>query len=46
MAARWLAAGNGAELLVGPGGAHVYVALPVRLAELALARMDAFLGSL
>ncbi len=46
MAGRWAAAGNGSELAVYPGGAHVFTAFPGRLAEQALARIDDFLSEL
>lgn len=46
MAARWAAAGGAAELAAWPGGAHVFVAFPGALTELALARMDSFLDGL
>jgi acetyl esterase/lipase len=43
MHARWLAAGNAAELAIYPGGAHGFTLFPNALAEQAAARMDAFL---
>jgi acetyl esterase/lipase len=43
MHARWLAAGNVAELAIYPGGAHGFTLFPNALAEQAAARMDAFL---
>jgi acetyl esterase/lipase len=43
MYARWLAAGNAAELAIYPGGAHGFTLFPNALAEQASARMDAFL---
>jgi acetyl esterase len=43
MYARWIAAGNQAELAVYPGGAHGFTLFPNALAEQASARMDAFL---
>lgn len=45
MAKRWEAAGNRAELNIGPGGAHVFTAFSGRLARTALARIDSFLDS-
>lgn len=45
MSARWLAAGNGADLLVAPGGAHVFVRFPGSAADAANARIDAFLSA-
>lgn len=46
MAKRWEAAGNRAELNIGPGGAHVFTAFSGRMARTALARVDSFLDSL
>ncbi len=43
MHARWVAAGNAAELAIYPGGAHGFTLFPNGLAEKASARMDAFL---
>lgn len=43
MAARWIAAGNEAELSVWPGSAHVFTSLPDPNAEPAYARVMAFL---
>jgi acetyl esterase/lipase len=44
MHARWVAAGNPAELAVYPGGAHGFTLFPNDLAKAATARMDAFLN--
>ena len=46
MSARWQAAGNEADLAVYPGGAHVFQAFPLALAEESLARMDQFLNAI
>ncbi|WP_127088478.1 alpha/beta hydrolase [Aquabacter cavernae] len=46
MSARWLAAGNAAELIVAPGGAHVFNRFPGSAADAANARADAFLDGL
>jgi acetyl esterase len=43
MHARWLAAGNEAELAIYPGGAHGFTLFPNALAQQAEARMAAFL---
>ena len=43
MHARWIAAGNEAELAVYPGGAHGFTLFPNALATQAAARMDTFL---
>ena len=43
MHARWVAAGNAAELAMYPGGAHGFTLFPNGLAERASARMDGFL---
>jgi acetyl esterase/lipase len=43
MYARWVAAGNPAELAIYPGGAHGFTLFPNRLAQEAAARMDGFL---
>lgn len=43
MHARWVAAGNAAELAICPGGAHGFTLFPNSLATQASARMDAFL---
>lgn len=45
MAAKWVRAGNAADLAVWPGGAHVFVAFPSALTDKALARIDDFLNS-
>jgi len=44
MHARWVAAGNEAELAIYPGGAHGFTLFPNDLAQAATARMDAFLS--
>jgi len=44
MQARWIAAGNQAELAVHPGGVHGFTALPGRLAADAVDHMACFLG--
>ena len=44
MHARWIAAGNAAELAVYPGGAHGFTLFPNSLSQAATARMDAFLN--
>src|SRR3954453_1072544 len=46
MYARWLAAGNAAELVVYPGGAHGFTLFPSALADQAATRMDHFLSGL
>ena len=43
MHARWIAAGNDAELAIYPGGAHGFTLFPNDLSTRASARMDAFL---
>lgn len=43
MHARWVAAGNDAELAIYPGGAHGFTLFPNALAEKAGVRMDAFM---
>jgi acetyl esterase len=45
MHARWVAAGNPAELAVYPGGAHGFTLFPNDLSTAASAKMDAFLTS-
>ena len=44
MHARWVAAGNPAELAIYPGGAHGFTLFPSELSKAAAARMDAFLN--
>lgn len=44
MHARWVAAGNPAELAVYPGGAHGFTLFPNDLSKAAAARMDQFLA--
>ncbi|MEI7710709.1 MAG: alpha/beta hydrolase [Rhodospirillales bacterium] len=46
MHARWVAAGNAAELAVYPGGAHGFTLFPNALSVKASARMDAFLAGI
>jgi len=46
MHARWVAAGNEAELAIYPGGAHGFTLFPNDLSRAATARMDAFLNRL
>jgi acetyl esterase/lipase len=41
--ARWIAAGNEAELAVYPGGLHAFNVFPIPIAQEANARIDAFL---
>jgi acetyl esterase/lipase len=43
--ARWIAAGNAAELAVYPGGIHGFNMFPYTIAQQANARIDAFLKS-
>jgi acetyl esterase/lipase len=43
MHARWVAAGNDAELAIYPGGAHGFTLFPNALSNKAMARMDGFL---
>jgi acetyl esterase/lipase len=44
MHARWVAAGNEAELAIYPGGPHGFTLFPNDLSSSATARMDAFLN--
>jgi acetyl esterase/lipase len=44
MHARWVAAGNDAELAVYPGGAHGFTLFPNNLSRAATTKMDAFLN--
>jgi acetyl esterase len=44
MHARWVAAGNEAELTIYPGGAHGFTLFPNDLSRTASAKMDAFLN--
>lgn len=44
MYARWIAAGNEADLAIYPGGAHGFTLFPNALATQASARMDTFLN--
>jgi acetyl esterase/lipase len=44
MHARWIAAGNDAELAIYPGGAHGFTLFPNDLAKAATVKMDAFLN--
>jgi acetyl esterase len=44
MHARWVAAGNNAELAVYPGGPHGFTLFPSALSKAAQARMDIFLN--
>jgi acetyl esterase len=44
MHARWIAAGNAAELAIYPGGPHGFTLFPSELAKAATIRMDAFLN--
>src|SRR6185312_5827010 len=46
MHARWIAAGNEAELAIHPGGAHGFTLFPNNLSQAASARMDEFLRRL
>ena len=45
MSARWLAAGNKADLAIYPGGAHVFMAFPGKQSSDALARIEAFISA-
>jgi acetyl esterase/lipase len=44
MHARWVAAGNDAELAIYPGGAHGFTLFPNDLSKSATARIDAFMN--
>jgi acetyl esterase len=44
MHARWITAGNEAELAIYPGGAHGFTLFPNELSKAATAKMDAFLN--
>jgi acetyl esterase len=44
MHARWIVAGNPAELAIYPGGAHGFTLFPNELSKTASAKMDAFLS--
>jgi acetyl esterase len=44
MHARWIAAGNDAELAIYPGGAHGFTLFPNDLSKAATTKMDAFLN--
>jgi acetyl esterase/lipase len=44
MHARWVAAGNPAELAIYPGGAHGFTLFPNDLSKVATGRMDGFLN--
>jgi acetyl esterase/lipase len=46
MAARWAAAGNAVQLAVYPDCPHGFMALPIGLSRLGLARIDEFIESL
>jgi acetyl esterase/lipase len=41
--ARWIAAGNEAEVAIYPGGIHGFTLFAYKLADMANARIDAFL---
>ncbi|PTW62100.1 acetyl esterase/lipase [Breoghania corrubedonensis] len=45
MAARWMAAGNGAEISVHPGGCHVFQAFPLEISRKSNAEIDAFINA-
>lgn len=42
MHARWLAAGNTADMAIYPGGIHAFNAFPIKIAHQANSRMEAF----
>jgi len=42
MHARWLAAGNASEIAIYPGGIHAFNAFPIKIAQEANFRMEAF----
>jgi acetyl esterase len=44
MHARWIAAGNAAELAIYPGGAHGFTLFPNEVSRSAIAKMDQFLN--